>query len=301
MALSFENVLKEDREMFRASTARKREAWKRDTELERLLYSTASAVATTRDEFEDAVRAAGAMAADVPEKEARLRAARRSWSRMDEVYKRLEVAAKYGLGVAEEVFDAQTEVDGITQEQEKKLGRVLKKMEENVKEKTSRKRREGGLYEELDTRGAADGGFSGGFGGGSFGPYTAAPAFWDPNFTATAPGYGYGTAPVWQGYGMPPPLSYGQPSQMFQQGNFNNAAAGGQDGAGQTTKAPIAKRKTICINCGAHDHVSYNPACTNYHIHLQQLAAKAESLRRAAAAHGGIDRTVALRDGSGEI
>ena len=163
MALSFENVPKEDREMFRASTARKREAWKRDTELERLLYSTASAVATTRDEFEDAVRAAGAMAA------------------------------------------------------------------------------------------------------------------------------------------MPPPLSYGQPSQMFQQGNFNNAAAGGQDGAGQTTKAPIAKRKTICINCSAHDHVSYNPACTNYHIHLQQLAAKAESLRKAAAAHGGIDRTVALRDGSGEI
>ena len=54
------------------------------------------------------------------------------------------MTAKYGLGVAEEVFDAQTEVDGITQEQEKKLGRVLKKMEETVKEKTSRKRKRAG-------------------------------------------------------------------------------------------------------------------------------------------------------------
>ena len=54
------------------------------------------------------------------------------------------MTAKYGLGVAEEVFDVQTEVDGITQEQEKKLGRVLKKIEETVKEKTSRKRKRAG-------------------------------------------------------------------------------------------------------------------------------------------------------------
>ena len=157
--------------------------------------------------------AARALAANVPEKEARLRAARCSWTRLGDVYKRLEVAAKYGLGVAEEVFDAQTEVDGITQEQEKKLGRVLKKMEESVKEKTSRKRREGGLHDEPDNRGMADfaaiGGFSGSGGGGGYGPYMAAPAYWDPNYGAMAPTYAYGTAAGWQGFGMPPP-GYGQ-------------------------------------------------------------------------------------------
>ena len=241
MALHFENTPREEREMVRVGITRKREAWKRDTELERLLYSTAAAVATTRDEFEDAVMAAIALAADVPEKEARLRAASRSWARLDDIYKRLEVAAKYGLGVAEEVFDAQTEVDGITQEQEKKLGRVLKKMEESVKEKTRRKRREGRLYDEPDNRGMADfavtGGFLGGGGGGGFGLYMAAPVYWDPNYGAMAPTYAYGTAPGWQGFGMPQP-GYGQSGQMFQQGGFNTAAAtaGGQEGTGQPAK-----------------------------------------------------------------
>ena len=81
------------------------------------------------------------------------------------------------------------------------------------------------------------------------------------------------------------------------------AAVSGQEGAGQQVKTPALKRKTICIDCGAHDHVSYNQVCPNYHIHLQQLAAKAENTRKAAAAHSfsSTDRTVALRDGTGEI
>ena len=47
MALHFEITPRDEREMIRAGTTRKREAWKRETELERLLYSTADAVATT--------------------------------------------------------------------------------------------------------------------------------------------------------------------------------------------------------------------------------------------------------------
>ena len=92
---------------------------------------------------------------------------------------------------------------------------------------------------------------------------------------------------------------------MFQQGGFNQAAAavGEQEGAGQPAKTPALKRKTICIDCGAQDHVSYNTACPNYYVHLQQLAAKALNMRKAAAAHSfsSTDRTVALRDGTGEI
>ena len=164
------------------------------------------------------------------------------------------------------------------------------------------------MYDEPDNRGMADfaafGGFSGGGGGGGYGPYMAAQTYWDPNYGAMAPTYAYDTAPGWQGFGIPQP-GYGQYGQMFQQGGFNQAAApaGGQEGAGQSAKAPTLKRKTICINCGAHDHVSYNPVCLNYKIHLQQLAAKAENMRKAAAAHtfSSTDRTVALRDGAGEI
>ena len=64
-----------------------------------------------------------------------------------------------------------------------------------------------------------------------------------------------------------------------------------------------SRGRPFCIDCGAHNHISYNQVCPNYHIHLQQLAAKAENTRKAAAAHSfsSTDRTVALRDGTGEI
>ena len=60
-------------------------------------------------------------------------------------------------------------------------------------------------------------------------------------------------------------------------------------------------KKKICINCGSNDHVSYNPVCPNFIIHMQQLAAKAATIQRSAASQGQVsaDRTVALRDGKG--
>ena len=56
MALAFETMAAEQRETARLATTRRRDAWKKDTELERHLHSTAEVTAVTRTEFEDARR-----------------------------------------------------------------------------------------------------------------------------------------------------------------------------------------------------------------------------------------------------
>ena len=58
MALAFENWTADERERARVTVTRKREAWKRDTELERHFYDTAKLVFETREEQEEAVLAA---------------------------------------------------------------------------------------------------------------------------------------------------------------------------------------------------------------------------------------------------
>ena len=58
MALAFEIWTADERERARVTVTRKREAWKRDTELERHFYDTAKLVCETREEQEEAVLAA---------------------------------------------------------------------------------------------------------------------------------------------------------------------------------------------------------------------------------------------------
>ena len=58
----------------------------------------------------------------------------------------------------------------------------------------------------------------------------------------------------------------------------------------------VAKKKGACNNCGGLDHFSYNPICPNFAIHMQQLAAKAETYRKMGNGGGeNTDRTLALR------
>ena len=62
----------------------------------------------------------------------------------------------------------------------------------------------------------------------------------------------------------------------------------------------MAKKKGACNNCGRLDHLSYNPICPNFSIHIQQLAAKAETIRKMGNGSGeNSDRTLALRGPSG--
>ena len=68
MALAFETMAAEQRETARLATTRRRNTWKKDTELERHLYSTAEVTAITRTEFEDVVVAAVKPAAAKVEK-----------------------------------------------------------------------------------------------------------------------------------------------------------------------------------------------------------------------------------------
>ena len=101
MALAFETMAAEQQETARLATTRQRDTWKKDTVLERHLHSTAEVTAVTRTELEDAVVAAGLLPEEDITKVAKLRAGRRAWTRMDNMYKRLEVATKFGLTAAE--------------------------------------------------------------------------------------------------------------------------------------------------------------------------------------------------------
>ena len=48
------------------------------------------------------------------------------------------------------------------------------------------------------------------------------------------------------------------------------------------------------------DHLSYNPICPNFSIHMQQLVAKAETIRKTGNGGGeNSDRTLVLRGLSG--
>ena len=319
MALHFEGLQDVEREQARTAVARSRATWDKTTELGRMLAATAEVIGATREEYEQQVMEVGREADQAANRDARLRAARRGWTRLDECYKRLEVSAKYGLQTSERMFDNRTEVAGMSEEEERKLKRVLKQIEEETKEKTGKKRGR----EETDegNRGSgnnqmvsgnntfqfpAQGGcMYGQQGAGMAGP--SPPWFWDQS------PYPYNCSTGWPGFGGQPSYGgpggftgqpYGQPgimsqqSAMFQQGGAATVA-GGVEGAmsGGSVGAPV-KKKNMCINCGGNDHWSYNPICPNFAIHLQQLQAKSESMRKSGGGGAG-DRTVALRDKSG--
>ena len=73
MALGFEAWTAEERERARAGGARRRESWKRDTDLERHFSDTAAVVAEAREQQETAVMAAVRLAADAAGREERRR------------------------------------------------------------------------------------------------------------------------------------------------------------------------------------------------------------------------------------
>jgi len=312
MALAFEAWTAEERERARAGVARRRESWRRETELERHFSDTAAVVAEAREQQEMAVMAAVGMAVDAPGREERLRADRRLWTRLDECYKRLEVSAKYGVVAAERMFDTRTDVDGITQEEEKKLAKILKQLEEETKDKTGKKRKGPEGEVEKDSRGMAGGATAyGGYmqqgsgGGGQFagaGMYSGGPPSgiqaaggnygqfggqygggWGYEPMQAAMGFGYPAGPGWFG-GWP---QYGQSGQGMAMG----ATGGG---------TAVTKKKGACNNCGALDHLSYHPVCPNYSIYIQQLAAKAAAANKAAGGGGSETRTVAVRGSQGK-
>ena len=67
------------------------------------------------------------------------------------------------------------------------------------------------------------------------------------------------------------------------------AAAAGAAATGQgADKSGLVNKKKICINCGSNDHISYNPVCLNFNIHMQQLAAKAATIQRSAVSQGQV-------------
>jgi hypothetical protein len=49
--------------------------------------------------------------------------------------------------------------------------------------------------------------------------------------------------------------------------------------AGETTGKGQKVARYPCDNCNEYGHWKYSPECKNYHIHLQQLAARAATMQ----------------------
>ena len=62
----------------------------------------------------------------------RLRNARRAWTRSDKFFKILEVKARYGFKAVERMFDGGADVHGFVEEEGKRLGKVLKQLEDET-------------------------------------------------------------------------------------------------------------------------------------------------------------------------
>ena len=304
--MAFEIWTADERERARVTVTRKREAWKRDTELERHFYDTAKLVCETREEQEEAVLAAAAAPAGDAGRLDRLRNARRAWTRSDEFFKILEVKARYGFKAAERMFEGGADVHGFTEEEGKRLGKVLKQLEDETKEKTGRKRKEQDNDEETEHRMVISGGGSGFGGGGSLsgsnmGHYNSPGGGNFNQFSGTYnPGWGYDPAQVALAFGYQQGGGWPTAGANWSGNGSGWMGPGTGQGVGTGGGGVVAKKKGACNNCGGLDHFSYNPICPNFAIHMQQLKAKAETYRKMESGGGeSTDRTLALRGPSG--
>ena len=124
MALKYETLTKEGRRADRLDRYRWREAWERGTIERRFCYTTATTVAVAMEEQEDTVLKV--VTADFAGKDAVLRGMRRTATDLQKVYLQLKTASKYGFNIAEKFFERKSIVQGLTDEQEKLLNKIIK-------------------------------------------------------------------------------------------------------------------------------------------------------------------------------
>ncbi len=90
----------------------------------RFCYTTATVVAQAIEEQEDSVLKV--VAADFAGKDVVLQGIRHTATDLQKVYLQLETASKYSLKIAERFFDRKSSVQGLTDEQEKLLNKIIK-------------------------------------------------------------------------------------------------------------------------------------------------------------------------------
>jgi hypothetical protein len=231
MALKYETMTEEERRADRLDRYRWREGWERDTIERRFCYTTATVVARAIEEQEDSVLKVAA--ADFAGKDAVLQGIRRTATDLQKVYLQLETASKYDLKIAEKFFDRKSSVQGLTDEQEKLLNKIIKEESGESSGSKGKKRKIHDGKEEL----RGDNSQAGGPGPGAGPGWGFAPAFpYGPFMGNFAAGFssimmGGGAAPSNMGYGSG---GYGGGGQFGMHGQQGHNQQGGGYGYGGT-------------------------------------------------------------------
>ncbi len=127
MALPFEAMAQEELQRDRLAALRRREAWAKGNEVQRLLHAHAELIMQTKELMEDLVIEVQPEAVVYPGKQRAVDRLRASITDSATAYKKIEACIKYGVDGAEEIFDRLAEVDGLTPDEERHVKELLRR------------------------------------------------------------------------------------------------------------------------------------------------------------------------------
>jgi len=139
MALPFETLTAEDRARDRALSQRRREDWGKEDEVKRFLHGQGGLVARMKEMMEDLLLDLQPEEVAYGNKARTVATLRAAVTELGQEYKKIEMGAKYGLRVAEGVFEKPLEVEGLSADQERRFRALRKKAEEEASRPAKRK------------------------------------------------------------------------------------------------------------------------------------------------------------------
>jgi hypothetical protein len=309
MELPYERLTEDLRRTERLKRQRAREAWKRGTALEKYLYNLGTVTASALEDQEDNVLRLVALEAEG--KAVLLAAMRRTAKDLLEIYSQINAANLYNFNIVEQLFDGKTAVEGLSEDQQKLLKNIIKEEHSAGKAKKEKETENKPYDRPAAAEAAATSGAGVGWGYAPPFPYVQqAPQFaggvfpgmvmqaWPQMPGAGGQGYGQSNFGGGQGGGQQGGGQFGggqfsggqfgggqfSSGQMYGGNNSGGGAGysgGGGAGYGGGARAQDNKRKYPCDNCGQMGHWKFQNVCPNYHMHLEQLAAKSATARAA--------------------
>ncbi len=258
--------------MERIDRFRRRECWPKDSEVQKVYHKFGAGLGHTREQLEDGlllIKEWTTRDATREEEGKVIACMRQSIRELSDLHKLCFVGATHGNAALLAMASKKADPD-FTEEEEKALAAVLKEQGEGggkakgkqqaVKPYSRPGEEEGASMYGIPMMQMARGPAAAGWGWGRM-PYL----FYAAGYGAQQ-GWGPGVGGALYGYS--------------EQGGSRAGSAGGQGYAAATKLANNgAENKFPCDNCGSTDHWKSSFNCPNYHIHLSQLAAKAELFR----------------------
>ena len=235
-----EGLTKDALDAQRVARYKRREAWERKEDIQKVIYEAGCSVGTATEQLEDVLKDLNREEMTDAQKAERIAAVRKTARGLSEFYRKLETAAKHGWNLAMEVYE-QADQGEMSEEEAKRLKKLLKKKEEEDKEKGKKykiPKRE--RNEEPDS----------------------------PEKKKPAPGWGEM---------MNPQLMMLMAAMA---GGGQGMASMMKPDMATGSRPTESRRKAPCHNCGGADHWAYQIQCPNYHLYLAQQAAKAEAQKK---------------------